>query len=165
MKKTLILLLVFFCFLANAQIYTFDKIVTVQSTFDNKGKETTNNPAQFALNSENPKYTLSIFEKTGIARIFDIADEKLHEFYIDKNIKDGTAFFKYENSRDYNNRSSKYYSVMKTGENEYSMKIFSGKNRKNTKQDIKITLVESHTNLYYLYAHISGQDGQMLLSK
>lgn len=165
MKKALIILILSLSFVANAQIYNFDKIVTVQSTINNNGKKTTNNPTQFALNSENPKYTLNIYEKSGTARISDIADEKLHEFYVDKNIKDGTTFFKYESSRDYRNRTSKYYSVIKTGENEYSMKIFTGKKRKNTKQDIKVTLVESPTNLYYFYAHISGQDAQMLLSK
>ncbi|MFC6269838.1 hypothetical protein [Frigoriflavimonas asaccharolytica] len=91
MKNFYLIIFLFFALYCNGQTYTFDYILTYQSS--SKDKSDKSSTFDVLLNSKNKDYYLIIFDKEGDARLLDDKTKRMHHF---KSFKDAAGNYSFK---------------------------------------------------------------------
>lgn len=137
------------CFQFNAQNYSFDYILTIESDRI-QPDPTFPVESQIGINSKNPDYQFFI-GKDGLGTISDNKTIQYHKIAIIKKQDTGKFVFNHLKSRPYTCKKNKYYyKSKKVAENKYLVQTFEDKKFKNLINEVLITLKESPLNFIFI---------------
>lgn len=153
MKKTTILLLLLCCFFATAQMYSFDYILTINSTDLKKKDLETPTKMVRVLNSKDRSYAMFVYGEEGL--LFDYNQNVIQKFLIKQAEKNNTTFI-YQNSVKYNS-TKMYHRIQKVNEDVYLIQMFFNKKMLKPSITLLVKLKESEDDFIYLEAHASGK--------
>ncbi|GEM_PF-6169163 len=148
--KKYFLVLILATFISHAQTYSFDHIILVETYISKSGEEKFTNLS--FMNNNDHHYVMFINEKSGVIR--DLNSEMIHLFNVPANSPHNRLYhFEYDYSKKMN-KGTKFkpelYEVLKLNDNEFRIKKFENKRKKNLEYQYTIQLEESPDDFLYV---------------
>ena len=162
MKKYILLLFIVVSSLLKAQTYTFDNVLTYESTTKLENS-TVKNMYHFAINSTNSSYILTITNGYGSINNFEKNERYLFSYKV---MDDRNLDFNYlETRKIIENKKSHYYNSKLNENGEFKFQTFTNRKKSKVKNEVVMKLREAPFNLLYVGGDHIYQEEKLLLSQ